>query len=122
MVDFSLKLNFLQFLNKTILESAQQIKEIDVDYYVINHQWFRVAYIVLCNLQNSNWPHLNWLGLTWNLKLCILQIKFAFDQQNKKMTHFAFIVAYFSAWIGHVYSVYLTEYNRAIITVIIINV
>ena len=37
-----------------MLESAQQIKEIDLDYYVINHQWFRVAYIILCNLQNTN--------------------------------------------------------------------
>ena len=37
-----------------MLESAQQIKKIDLDYYVINHQWFRVAYIILCNLQNTN--------------------------------------------------------------------
>ena len=37
-----------------MFESAQQIKKIDLDYYVINHQWFRVAYIILCNLQNTN--------------------------------------------------------------------
>ena len=37
-----------------MLESAQQIKKIDLDYHVINHQWFRVAYIILCNLQNTN--------------------------------------------------------------------
>ena len=37
-----------------MLELTQQIKRIDLDYYVINHQWFRVAYIILCNLQNMN--------------------------------------------------------------------
>ena len=37
-----------------MLESTQQIKKIDLDYYVINHQWFRVAYIILCNLKNTN--------------------------------------------------------------------
>ena len=37
-----------------MLESAQQIKKIDLDYYVFNHQWFRVTNIVLRNLQNTN--------------------------------------------------------------------
>ena len=37
-----------------MLESTQQLKKIDLDYYVINHQWFRVAYIILCNLQDTN--------------------------------------------------------------------
>ena len=37
-----------------MLELAQNIKKIDLDNYVINHQWFRVAYIMLCNLQNTN--------------------------------------------------------------------
>ena len=37
-----------------MFELAQQIKKIDLDYYVINHQSFRVAYIILCNLQNTN--------------------------------------------------------------------
>ena len=50
----SLKINFLQFSIKSMLESAQQINKTDLDYYVTNHQWFRVAYIILCNLQNTN--------------------------------------------------------------------
>ena len=37
-----------------MLELAQQTKKIDLNYHVINHQWFRVAYIILCNLQNTN--------------------------------------------------------------------
>ena len=37
-----------------MLESTQQIRKIDLDYYVINYQWFRVAYIILCNLQEKN--------------------------------------------------------------------
>ena len=36
-----------------MLESAQQIKKIDFDYYIVNQQGFRVTYIILCNLQNS---------------------------------------------------------------------
>ena len=30
-----------------MLESAQQTKKIDLNYYVINHQWFRVTYVIL---------------------------------------------------------------------------
>ena len=37
-----------------MLESEQQVKKIDLEYFVINHQWFRVTYIILCNLQNTN--------------------------------------------------------------------
>ena len=37
-----------------MLESAQQIKKINSDYYVISHLWFRAAFIILCNLQNTN--------------------------------------------------------------------
>ena len=37
-----------------MLESAQQIKKIDLDDYVFNHQWFRVTYIILHNLPNTN--------------------------------------------------------------------
>ena len=37
-----------------MLESAQQIKKIDLDDYVFNHQWFRVTNIILHNLQNTN--------------------------------------------------------------------
>ena len=29
-----------------MLESAQQTKKVDLNYYIINHQWFRVAYII----------------------------------------------------------------------------
>ena len=36
-----------------MLESAQKFKKIDSDYYVISHQLFRVAYIILRNLQNT---------------------------------------------------------------------
>ena len=32
-------------------ESVQQNKKIDLNYYVINHQRFTAAYIILCNLQ-----------------------------------------------------------------------
>ena len=37
-----------------MIESAQQIKKIDLDDYVFNHQWFRGTYIILRNLQNTN--------------------------------------------------------------------
>ena len=37
-----------------MLESAQQLKKIDSDYYVISHQWFRVAYTFLCSLLKTN--------------------------------------------------------------------
>ena len=37
-----------------MLESAQELKKIDSDYYVISHQRFRVTYIILCNLQNTS--------------------------------------------------------------------
>ena len=38
-----------------MLESTQQIEKNLLDYYyVINHQWFRLAYIILYNLQNTN--------------------------------------------------------------------
>ena len=37
-----------------MLDSTQKAKEIDLDYYVINHQRFRVAYIILYNLQNTD--------------------------------------------------------------------
>ena len=52
--DFAWKLNSLQFSDKRMLESTQQIRKIDLDYDVINHQWFRVVYIIFCNLQNTN--------------------------------------------------------------------
>ena len=37
-----------------MLESAQETKKIDLDDYVFNHQWFRVTYIILHNLPNTN--------------------------------------------------------------------
>ena len=37
-----------------MLESTQHTKKIALTYDVINRQWFRVAYIILCNLQNIN--------------------------------------------------------------------
>ena len=37
-----------------MLVSAQQMKKIDLDDYLFNHQWFRVTVIVLRNLQNTN--------------------------------------------------------------------
>ena len=51
-----------------------------------------VGFIKLRNLHKINWPRPDWLGLIWNLKLAIFQIKLAFG----KKPHFAFIVAYFS--------------------------
>ena len=38
-----------------MLESAQKIKKIDLNYYPINHQWFKCGYIffcVICRTQN----------------------------------------------------------------------
>ena len=49
-----MKLSSLEFSNKNMLESVQQTKKIDLIYYVINHKGFKVAYIILCNLQNIN--------------------------------------------------------------------
>ena len=37
-----------------MLESAQQTKKINLNYYIINQQKFRAAFIILCNLQNTN--------------------------------------------------------------------
>ena len=37
-----------------MFESAQQIKKIDLDDYVFNHQWLRVTNIALHNLQNTS--------------------------------------------------------------------
>ena len=37
-----------------MLELAQQTKKINLDYYVINHQWFRMTYVILYNLQSTN--------------------------------------------------------------------
>ena len=34
--------------------STQQIKKIDLYHEIINHQWFRVVDIILCNLLNTN--------------------------------------------------------------------
>ena len=33
-------------------ESAKQTKKIDLEYYAIHQHWFRVAFIIMCNLQN----------------------------------------------------------------------
>ena len=65
-----LKTRSQQFLNKSMLESAQQTKKIDLNYYAINHQWFRVTYIILSNLQNKNWlilPTKTLLATLWKL-------------------------------------------------------
>ena len=48
------KRSSLQFSNKKMLESAQHTKNINSNHYVINHMWFRVAYIILCNLRSRN--------------------------------------------------------------------
>ena len=37
-----------------MLESAEQTKKIDLNCYLVNHQWFRVVYIILCSMQNTN--------------------------------------------------------------------
>ena len=54
-----------------MLESAQQFKKIDSDYYVTSHQLFGVIYIILCNLQNTN------MGIMVTLSLII-------NKQKKK--------------------------------------
>ena len=45
---------FCTIFHNLQLESTQKIKAIDLDYYVINHQWFRVVYIILRNLQSTD--------------------------------------------------------------------
>ena len=35
-------------------ESTKQISKIDLDYYVIKHQRFRMDYTILSNSQNAN--------------------------------------------------------------------
>ena len=45
-----------------MLESAQQTKKIDLNYYVINHQWFRVPYIILCNFTEHKFADLAYKG------------------------------------------------------------
>ena len=45
----------MQVSNKSMLESAEQIKKIDLVDYVFNHQWFKVVTsVVLRKLQNTN--------------------------------------------------------------------
>ena len=46
LADFAWKLSPLQFSNKSMLQSAQQINKFDLNHYGINHQWFREGYIV----------------------------------------------------------------------------
>ena len=36
-----------------MLESTQKSIKIDLDYYLYNHQLFRVVFLILCNLQNT---------------------------------------------------------------------
>ena len=43
----------MQFSNKSMFESAQQIKKIYLDDCIFNHQWIRVTNIVLHNLQST---------------------------------------------------------------------
>lgn len=37
-----------------MLESSQQTKRSDLNYYIVNCQCFMVGYIVSCNFQNTN--------------------------------------------------------------------
>ena len=53
-VDFPWKFIPMIFSNKSMFKSAYQIKKIDLDDYVFNHQWFIVTNIVLHNLDNTN--------------------------------------------------------------------
>ena len=51
-----------------MMESAQQLKKIDSGYYLISHQWFRVVYTILCNLQNTNsqiYKDISWQPYHW---------------------------------------------------------
>ena len=57
-----LKARSQQFSNKRMLESAQQTKKIDLNYYVINHQWFRVTYVILYKkLADHAYKDTSWL-------------------------------------------------------------
>ena len=53
-----------------MLESAQPTNKVDLNYYVINHQWFRVLILscVICRTQiwdpaykNNSWQPYQWL-------------------------------------------------------------
>ena len=53
-----------------MLESAQPTNKVDLNYYVINHQWFRVLILscVICRTQiwdpaykNNSWQTYQWL-------------------------------------------------------------
>ena len=79
----------------------QRIKQ-DSNIFASISQEFDVSFLKLHNLQSINWPRPDQLGLTWNSKLAIFEIKSIFEQQNRKnikQEHSAFIVAYFSIFI-----------------------
>ena len=51
---FCLRTRFFVISNKSMPKSTQQIKKIDLNYYVTDHQWFMFAFITLCNFQKIN--------------------------------------------------------------------
>ena len=56
-----------------MLGSEKKPKKIDLNYYVINNQLFRVAYIISCNLHNTNFQILSTkIRSFWRLnKFCV---------------------------------------------------
>ena len=51
------------------------------------YQEFQVNFLKLRHLQNISWPRPNQLGLTWNLKLTLFEIKLIFEQKSRKKYH-----------------------------------
>ena len=76
---------FCAIFHKLQFESTQQIKTIDLDYHAINHQWSRVAYIILRNLESPNSQILLTKTLSGNP---ITDYKQKKKKKEKKSKHF----------------------------------
>ena len=61
----------------------QSLKQ-DSNIFPSISQEFEVSFLKLHNLQSINCPRPDQLGLTWNSKLAIFEIKSIFEQQNRK--------------------------------------
>ena len=71
-----------------MLESAEQTKKIDLNCYLVNHQWLRVVYIILCSMQNTNLQILPKKTLPGGLITDFCQKKKENKKQKKNSKHF----------------------------------
>ena len=88
-----------------MMESAQQLEKIDSGYYLISHQWFRVVYTILCNLQNTNsqiYKDISWQPYHW------LSTK-----KEKKMKTFLQAFTTNFSWISLSFVIYITSTDHA---------